>query len=345
MIPDSSQPVRLGIVGCGAITREAHLPVIVADPRVALTVLCDRDRGNAVMTARAAGVDAAIVTDPAELAGQVDAAIVAVPPRFHAPVAIELMRMGIDVLCEKPLAITVADGRRMAEVARETQRVLAVALMMRFFPHNRWLADLVEDGEIGSVQEVIVEDGAPLDWPMASNSYFDRAATGGGVLFDTGVHLLDRVLWLFGDIDDLAYEDDSFGGFETNARLTGRLAIGGRPVPTRMEFSWSHRLPRGIRVVGERGTLEASTADPRTLTLHRRARRGPMAMQIACAPHWDGRSHYRAQLDDFIGAVRERCAPFVTAESALKALEVIESAYAMRTSMPQPWLARAGAMA
>lgn len=336
----ANQPLRLGIVGCGAIAREAHLPVIVEDRRVMPAVLCDRDRGIAVQAARASGIDPAITTDIAELAGKVDAAIVAVPPRFHAPIAIALMEMGIDVLCEKPLAITVADGRAMAEAARRTGRVLAVAHMMRFFPHNRWLGDLVEDGEIGEVHEVIVEDGAPLDWPMASNSYFDRSATGGGVLFDTGVHLLDRVLWLFGDLHDIAFEDDAFGGFESNANLTGTLRIGGRAVPTRMAFSWSHRLRRSIRVIGERGTLEASTSTPRLLSLHRETRRGPLDMQIICAERWDARSHYRAQLDDFIAAVRERRAPFVTADSALRALQVIETAYARRTPMAQPWLAR-----
>lgn len=309
-------------------------------------MLCDRDRKNATLTATECGIDAEIVTDVAELAGKIDAALVAVPPRFHAPIAIQLMEMGIDVLCEKPIAITVADGRRMAEAARATDRVLAVALMMRFFPHNRWLADLIEEGEIGAVREVIVEDGAALDWAMASNSYFDRKVTGGGVLFDTGVHLLDRTLWLFGDLDEIRYEDDAFGnGFESNARLTGTLRIGDRPVPASFQFSWSHRLNRSIRVVGERGTLEASTSSPRILTLHRRARRGAMEMQIVCAPHWDSHSHYRAQLDDFIGAVRERRAPYVTAESALQAMAVIETAYARRTPMSQPWLARMEATA
>lgn len=332
--------MRIGIVGCGAIAREAHLPVLMEEREVEVTVLCDRDRGNASLAARESGVDAVITTEVAALAGKVDAAIVAVPPRFHAPIAIQLMELGIDVLCEKPLAITVADGQTMDEAARRTGRVLAVALMMRFFPHNRWLADLVEDGEVGEVREVVVEDGAPLDWPMMSNGYFDRNATGGGVLFDSGVHLLDRVLWLFGDLDQLAYEDDAFGGFESNARLSGTLRIGGRAVPTRLEFSWSHRLRRSIRVIGDRGTLEASTSDPRTLTLHRTMRRGPMELQIRCADRWDARSHYRAQLTDFIGAVRERRAPFVTAESALRALAVIEAAYARRTSMAQPWLAR-----
>lgn len=333
--------VRLGIVGCGAIVREAHLPVAVADPGVEVAMLCDRNLGNAALLGREFGLDAAITNDLADFAGRVDVAIVAVPPRLHAPVAIQLLGMGIDVLCEKPLAIGTADGERMAATARDGGRVLAVALMMRFFPHNQWLKDLVEDGEIGEVRELIVEDGAPLDWPMASNSYFDRDATGGGVMFDLGIHYLDRVLWLFGDLADLAYEDDSFGGFETNARLSGILQIGGRPVPARMDFSWSHRLRRSIRVVGARGTLEASITDPATLTLHRNSRRGPMAMQIRCADHWDARSHYRVQFADFLGAFRERRAPFVTAESALKALAVVETAYAQRTSMAQPWLARA----
>jgi predicted dehydrogenase len=336
----SGQPLRLGIVGCGAIAREAHLPVIAADCHVKLTALCDLDLTNATHAARASGVDALITTDIEQLAGKVDAAVVAVPPRFHAPIAIQLLEMGIDVLCEKPLAITVADGQKMAEAARRTGRILAVAHMMRFFPHNRMLADMVEEGEIGEVLEVVVEDGAPLDWPMVSNSYFDRNATGGGVFFDSGVHLLDRVIWLFGDLSDLAYEDDSFGGFESNARLTGKLEIGGRPVPARMEFSWSHRLRRSIRVVGQRGTLEASTSDPRTLTLHKTIRGGPVKMQITCAERWDSRSHYRAQLADFTGAIRERRAPFVTAESALRVLEVVEAAYSIRTPMDQPWLAR-----
>jgi predicted dehydrogenase len=335
-----AKTVRFGVVGCGAIAREAHLPVLTADRRVEVTALCDRDAGNARLIARESGLEAAIVTDVAELAGKVDAAVVAVPPRFHAPIAIQLMEMGIDVLCEKPLAITVADGRTMADAARRTGRVLAVAHMMRFFPHNRWLADLVDEGEVGEIREVIVEDGAPLDWPMASNSYFDKKATGGGVLFDSGIHLLDRVLWLFGNLEDLAYEDDSFGGFETNAKLTGTLRIGGKPVPARLEFSWSHRLRRSIQVVGERGTLEAYTSDPRTLTLHRTTRRGPTEMLIRCADRWDARSHYRAQLDDFIGAIDARRAPFVTAESVLNALGVVEAAYARRKSMAQPWLAR-----
>ena len=303
-------------------------------------MLCDLNRRNAVLAQRELGSPIEITDDVADLAGKVDAAIVAVPPRHHAPVTLRLLAMGIDVLCEKPLATSAADGARMAAAAREGGRVLAVALMSRFFPHNEPLRELVHEGELGEVQEIGAEDGAPLGWTMTSNSYYDRASTAGGVFFDAGIHVLDRLLWLFGALSDIEYEDDSFGGIETNARLRGAFHIAGRRVPARMEFSWSHRLNRCIRVIGSQGTLEAHIREPQVLVLHRHTARGVREMQLPCARAWSSLSAYRAQLADFVRAVRERSEPRVTAESTLEALTVIEDAYARRTRMAQPWLER-----
>ncbi|MDF2693743.1 MAG: Oxidoreductase family, C-terminal alpha/beta domain, partial [Labilithrix sp.] len=129
-------------------------------------------------------------------------------------------------------------------------------------------------------------------------------------------------------------------GVETNARLRGVLRIAEQRVPARMEFSWSHRLRRSIQVIGSKATVEAHIQDPKSLTLHRQSRSGAMEMLIRCADTWHPSSAYRAQISDFVDAVRERRAPFVAAESAVKALAVIETAYAKRTTMAQPWLER-----
>jgi predicted dehydrogenase len=314
---------------------------LLDDADVEVTALCDRDVKQALQMAAEFGLAPLIRSRVNDLRGHIDAAIVAVPHRFHAPVTVELLEMGIDVLCEKPLALTVADAERMAHVAQRTGRILAVALMMRFFPQNLWLKELVDAGEVGRVIKVIAQDGAPLDWPMASNSYFDREASGGGVLFDMGIHYLDRVLWLFGQLGDISYEDDSFGGFETNARLRGVLTIGGERTPALMEFSWSHDLQRSIQVVGTKGTLEAPVQDPKTLLFRRGVGNREVEMRIPCAKYWDATSHYRAQLDDFIEAVRDRREPFVSASSAVHALAVVEEAYARRQPMVQPWLTHA----
>lgn len=337
-----ARPIRLGIVGCGAVVREVHLPVIAGHPDLDVTMLCDLNRNQAMLARRQFGLQATITQDVGELAGKVDAALVAVSPRFHAPVTLELLERGIDVLCEKPLATTAADGNKMAEAAARTGRVLAVALMSRFFPHNEPLRELVHDGELGEIQEVVAEDGAPLGWTMTSNAYFDRKTTAGGVFFDAGVHLLDRVLWLFGDLTDRTYEDDSYGGVETNARLRGYFQLANQRVPARIELSWSHALGRSIRVVGSEATLEAHHREPHVLTVRRRTRKGTRELQLTCARSWSSLGAYHAQIADFVRAVRERRAPFVTADSAVKALAVIEDAYANRTRMAQPWVERGG---
>lgn len=332
--------LRLGIVGCGAIAREAHLPVAANHPDFDVTALCDLDIAAARLVQREFGLRATITNTLGELAGKVDAVVVASPPAAHAPLTLQLFDMGIDVLCEKPLASSVADAVAMAEAARRTRRILGVALMTRFYPHNQVLKDVIEDGELGELEEVIAEDGAPLTWAMKTGSYYDRSRTAGGVLFDAGVHFLDRLLWLFGDLAEIDYEDDSFGGVETNARLRGSFHIARQRVPARLEFSWSHRLRRSIKIVGSHGIVEA--AEPDRLVLHRKTRRGWTEMRIRCADSWAGWSPYHAQITDFAAAVRERRDPFVTADSAIGALALIERAYAQRRAMPQPWLERRG---
>lgn len=112
------KPVRIGIVGCGAVTRECHLPALGRIPGVEVAVLCDRTEQNALTARGEFGLNAHVTRDTADLKGRVDAAIVAVPPRFHAATTIELLAAGLDVFCEKPLAVTAVEGEKMAAIWR-----------------------------------------------------------------------------------------------------------------------------------------------------------------------------------------------------------------------------------
>jgi len=105
-----NKPLRLGIVGCGAVTRAYHLPTLTQMPAVVVAVLCDKDRQSAEAARKLFGLRALITNDVNQLTGSVDAALVATPLRSHAQIAIELLRAGIDVLCEKPLAATSLDA-------------------------------------------------------------------------------------------------------------------------------------------------------------------------------------------------------------------------------------------
>jgi len=336
-VSNPTKPVRLGIVGCGAVTREMHLPAFIQSPNVEVTYLCDRITKNTQLAKQEYGLpDARVTAEVKDFAGHVDAALVAVPPKFHAPVTCELLAMGIDVLCEKPIALSTAEARQMSDAAKKHGRILSVGFVTRFNRNAEVFRRIVADPLIGEIQEVIAEAGSVMGWIMTSDAYFNKKLTLGGAFFDSGVHLIDRVVDLFGDLSDIAYEDDSFGGVECNANLTGKLTIAGRAVPCRMSFSWTHGLLNGVKVIGTNGTAEVKYLDTDALVVTRTV--GGEPMELAVRYQGAAPNPYLLQIEDFARAVRTRGTPRVTAESATMSLAIIERAYAARTPMEQPWV-------
>lgn len=333
--------MRLAIVGCGAVVRQYHLPALASLDNITVPVLCDLNLHHAEQLRSQFRLRADVTDTLDTLSGRADAALVAVTPRHHAAVSIRLLEMGIDVCCEKPLATSSAEAERMIEAATKHQRRLAVAQWCRFLPNLPLLRKLVLDGFIGDVLEITAEFGGPLDWPMESPAYFNRQTTAGGVFFDTGIHMVDALVWLFGDLCDIEYADDSFGGLEANAELRGTVFVNGHRVPVRLSSSWTDAMRNGIRVRGKTGSAFASPSAPEAVVVRRTGAVEPLEMHVYRVGWKRDRSAttaFRDQLEDFVAAVAEGREPFVPATSAIRALRVVEQAYAVRRQLPQPWV-------
>jgi len=333
--------IRLAIVGCGAVVRQYHLPALAGVENVTVAALCDLRRDHAERLRRQFRLTAEITDDLAVLAGRVDAALVAVSPLHHAPVSIRLLEMGIDVCCEKPLATSSEEAERMIDAATRNRRRLAVAQWCRFLPNLPLLRKLALDGFVGRVQEITAEFGGPLDWPMESPTYFSRESTAGGVFFDTGIHMLDALLWLFGDLSDIEYADDSLGGLEANAELRGSVVVSGSKVPVRLSVSWTDVRRNGLRVRGDAGSAFAAPSTPEAVVVRRVGAGERLEMHVyreGWNPARTTADAFEDQIKDFVTAVAERREPFVPATSAIGALRVIERAYAVRRQLPQPWV-------
>jgi predicted dehydrogenase len=134
---------------------------------------------------------------PAELA------IVSSPPRFHAEQTIRVLGAGKSVLCEKPMAMTVAEAEAMSLAAQHASRVLAIGLFRRFFPATQMIHSILTDGLLGDVTDFSFAEGGRFRWPTASPSYFSRTS-GNGVLMDLGAHLLDLMVWWMGEPERIA---------------------------------------------------------------------------------------------------------------------------------------------
>ena len=141
MRPDQSR-VRLGVIGSG-IMGSNHARVASVMPELDLVAVFDDDRGRSESLAGAFGVVAA--ADVADLAGMVDAAVVATPTQFHAPIARQLLEAGVDVLVEKPIAPDVDTARRLVDCAAAAGRLLMVGHVERFNPAVLELDSLLAD--------------------------------------------------------------------------------------------------------------------------------------------------------------------------------------------------------
>jgi predicted dehydrogenase len=190
------------VLGCGAITERCHAPALrtlVAAGEVEVSHLFDVDsaRVRQIQTflpqARPLDTLEALASTRPELV------LVASPVKFHALHAITALRAGAAVLCEKPMAKDAAEAEAMIAAAATTGRPLAVGLCRRFLPAAQEIHRLLGTGLLGRVHRVQAQEGGKFNWPAQSPAFFSRATGGGGVLIDAGVHLLDLLLWWFGE--------------------------------------------------------------------------------------------------------------------------------------------------
>lgn len=169
--------LRIGVVGCGAMGRH-HVRLWSQTPDCELTAIYDVDSTRAGAVAEEHGCEVASSLE--DLADRVDAATVAVPTTAHLDVGLDLLRRGIDVLMEKPIAATLSEADELIEAAGD-DRILAIGHTERFNPVVRALLDLVDNPRFLEVHRL--------------GSFPDRSTDVDAIL-DLMVHDLDIILRL-----------------------------------------------------------------------------------------------------------------------------------------------------
>ena len=325
--------LRFGVIGCGAVTERYHLPSLQASPDIELVAFADTTPARAAALASRAGAGRT-AADHRELIGGIEAALVAVPNAGHEPIASDLLRAGIHVLVEKPMARTTAECDRMLAAASEGGAVLAVGHDFRQFPVARFARDFFAAGLLGAIRRVDLRQSAGGRWPYASTAVLSPSA-GGGVLLDFGVHLFDLMHWWLGDIEPIAYRDDAEGGVESECEAELRLANG---APAHVELSRSRLLRDTLMVEGERGTIEIGVFEPALVRLT--PRDGRALAGAAADPRFERaplRTVFDRQLADFLDAVRTGAPPVVSGIEARRAVALVEGCYARRAPLRWPW--------
>lgn len=192
--------LKIGIIGCGKISRVRHIPEYEENPDCKLTAFYNRTFDVAQMYAEK---HKATAYDSIEelLNSDVDAVSVCVPNKHHAAVSIQALKAGKHVLCEKPMATTLKDCEEMVRAAAESGKLLMIGQNQRLAKAHVEARKIIESGELGNVisfQTNFCHPG-PEGWTGKKDSwFFDKNVAAFGVMADLGVHKTDVIHYLTG---------------------------------------------------------------------------------------------------------------------------------------------------
>lgn len=192
--------MKVAVIGCGTIANAAHIPAYMKNPDAEIKYFCDIIPQRAQDAVKQYGCGVA-VTDYRDVLKDPDVAAVSIctPNNVHPTIAIDAMRAGKHVLCEKPAARTWAEVQEMLNVQRETGMTLNIGVVNRFNDSVRKIKQYIDAGKLGDVYHVYVSFRAHRSIPGLGGAFTTKAIAGGGALIDWGVHYLDIVMYCTGD--------------------------------------------------------------------------------------------------------------------------------------------------
>ena len=195
--------VKVGIIGCGGIGQNKHMPSLSKIENVRMVAFCDiiPERAEAAK-AKFGTPDAAVYTDYRELLKDetIEVVHVLTPNREHAEITVAALYAGKHVMCEKPMAKTAEGAKQMCEAAKATGKKLAIGYQHRMKPQARYAKEYIESGALGEIYYAncyaIRRRGTP-NWGV----FLDAEAQGGGPIIDIATHSLDLTLYLMNNYE------------------------------------------------------------------------------------------------------------------------------------------------
>jgi perosamine synthetase len=251
--PTSAKALRIGIIGCGQMG-EWHLNSYRKNPNAVCTAYADTDIARAQrFNSKVAGH---VYTDYREMIKneKLDGVSVCTIPSTHHQIVHDLLDAGINVLCEKPLAVSLDEARSMTQKANDKNKILLTAFKFRFFDEVREAKQILDKKMLGKIINFRVMFGGYID--MKDAWYSKKELSGGGVIMDNGPHAFDLIRYLLGNISEVGAHNSQFQGLavEDTAQLICRLEQGGWGT---IDLSWAIPAPSKTycEIYGEEGTL------------------------------------------------------------------------------------------
>ena len=329
-----SKKIRVGIVGTGI--GHAHYSGYRTLPDVEIVGIVDVDEKRAKKIAEDWKVPNAFTshTDLLEMK-DLDAVSVCTPNVFHAPIAIDVLKAGKHVICEKPMAATLEQAEELALEAKKSDRIFMMAFNNRYRGDTQLLKKYIESGDLGDMYYGktgwVRRHGAP----GAGGWFTTKKLSGGGPMIDLGVHALDLTWWLMGKPKPVEAAGSSFfhlgekelknkgakGTFDVEDGAVAHVRFD-NGASIMLEVSWIlHSPTEGFfcSVMGSEGGASVEPDFRIVKDLH--------GSPVDLTPKPPDQNGHLGEIVHFIDCIKKGVEPISTAEDGLNVQKMLDAIY------------------
>lgn len=206
--------LKIGLLGLG-FAAAGHIPAYQAksDVEVAALGIMDSEAARGKEIAHRFGISK-ILTDFDQLITlpEIDVVSIIVPPFLHFPLTVKALKAGKHVLCEKPMALNIAEAKEMLRLAEEKKKICMLDFEFRFLPSRQKMKRLIDSGYLGKIFSVNLSMFFDYNANPVTKvwNWLSQKEKGGGILGAIGSHYVDMLLWMFGDIVEIGSRLDTF---------------------------------------------------------------------------------------------------------------------------------------
>lgn len=338
--------LKWGVIGCGVIA-PWHADSVVTSEYADLHAVCDVDAAKGQAFAERFG-GVALYTDYRQMLKEADLDVVSIctPSGLHSEMTIAAAQAGVSVLCEKPMAITVPQIDAMMQAVQDAGTKLEVIFQRRTYATTQIVREAVQSGLLGqlTLADAYLKYYRSPAYYMSADWRATWALDGGGALMNQGVHGIDVLVWIMGEVKsvyakaeakvrDIEVEDTAVAlvTFRNGAYGVIEGTTSSNPgEPTTFVFHGD----KGTIAFDDKGIQKWAVAEDRSVVAENDPEKcvTRSALSATTDPTSIGRAGHQAQVDDLCMAIAEDREPMINGASARKAVELILAIYASAQS-------------
>lgn len=341
--------IKIAIIGCGGIARNAHIKQYQKLPHdFEIVAVCDVIEEKAEKFANDFGIPK-FYTDYKDVLNieGLEAVDICTPNYLHSIIAVEALERGINVLCEKPDAVSVSEAEKMKNAAEKSGKLLMVIRNNRFIAQAEYLKQYIDEGNFGKIYAGRCGWQRRRGIPGKGGWFTTKAQSGGGPLIDLGVHMIDLTMWLMGNPTPVAVSGNTYCEFAHNDvsesvdSAFGEKKAGGtfdvedlamgyirfdNGACLQIEFSWASNIQQDDRFFELRGTKAGASFHSTDSTLKIFTEQYGKTTDIIPNLSKEANGHY-GNIKNFADALRGNAEPVFKPEQGLNMIKILEAIY------------------